>query len=344
MLVTIGLVLLWSCEKDTEVITAVPGDLPTLGSSATVLELDPESADQPAVTFNWSAVDVQWSDNSVAFPIIGYVLQLSLEEDNFQRLLLSKDTEGTSVQFTHEELNTALIGRQKEAGTQVSVKARLRVTIAANRLEYTNIIDMTMTPYDDEVMLPSLWIAGSLNGWSHSDNYRVASINSDEQYEGYIFFDDTNTAFKFSTQAHWDDTNYGHGGTNQLDDDGDAGNLTLPAPGYYLLEANTSALTWSATEVIWGIIGDAAGGWGDHDDVSMTYDAEDRVWRATTTMSPGEWKFRANSGWDINFGVGEGEGLLAYGGDNFELEEGGTYLITLDLSNPGRYRYTLERP
>lgn len=338
MLAAAGLILLWSCEKDTEVITATPGATPTLTASATVLELAEEDADKLAVSFDWSAVAVQWSNQDVATPIIRYVLQLSLEEDNFQALLTSKDTEGTSVQFTHKELNTALIEKKKATGQPAAVKARLQVVIAPNRLEYTNIIDMRITPYDDYVMLPSLWLAGQFNGWSHSDDYRVGSLNSDNHYEGYNYFG-SGTAFKFSSQANWDGTNYGDGGVGKLSTTG--GDLNVPALGYYLLKADIGALTWSATKVTWGLIGAAVGSWDN--DVAMTYDAEERVWKVTTNLVSGEWKFRANGQWDINFGPGDGPGFLSYGTEsNLTIEEGGTYEVTLDLRDPGYYKYTLE--
>lgn len=341
MMAVITLVVAWSCEKDDEVITATPGPIPTLAASATVLELTPDDAERTVVTFDWEKVDVTWSNNEVATPIIRYTVQIARKGNNFQSVLLTKDTDEISTSVQGAEINAALLQNGGVAGVPEALEARLQVTIAPNRIEYSNIIDMTVTPYDDYVMLPSLWIAGSFNNWSHTDQHRVASLNSDENYEGYLYLPDDNTEFKFSSQANWNGTNYGDGGTNRLNTDG--GNLLLPAAGYYLLKVNTETLTWSATEVTWGLIGDAIGGWGDTDDVQMTYDAEAKTWKVTTDMSAGQWKFRANGSWDINFGPGAGPGTLAYGAENnFEIETPGTYLITLDLNDPGYYKYSIE--
>jgi hypothetical protein len=68
----------------------------------------------------------------------------------------------------------------------------------------------------------------------------------------------------------------------------------------------------------------------------MTFDPAANLWTATATMGVGEFKFRANNGWDINLG-GDLQNL-SYGGDNIAVTEAGTYLVTLDLSNPVAYK------
>lgn len=336
------LTLIWSCKKEGEIITVSTGEVPTLAASATVLVLDNEDADGQALSFDWDTYQVSWSNDAVATPIIGYTLQLAKAGDNFQNILLSRDTDETAASFTNRDINTALISAQASPGEVTALQARLRVTIAANRQEYSNTIDLQVTPYDDVVSFPSLYLAGGFNGWSHSEDFRVASVGSDNNYEGYIYFPDPNTEFKFSSVAGWEGTNYGAGGPDALDSDGGASNLSVALPGYYLLKANTEELTWSATATTWGLIGDAVGGWNAGDDVVLTYDPENRVWRGTVTMVPGTWKFRANGGWDLNLGSGGQAGVLAYGGPDFNAEVGGTYVITLDLSNAGQYTYTIE--
>lgn len=62
----------------------------------------------------------------------------------------------------------------------------------------------------------------------------------------------------------------------------------------------------------------------------MTFDPETQIWSVTTELSDGEFKFRANDGWDINLGGRIND--LSFGGDNIIIESG-TYTITLDLSD-----------
>ena len=240
-----------------------------------------------------------------------------------------------------KELNEALIAAKYDPGETANLESRLRVAIAANRMAYSNIINLTAIPYEDVVRYPSLYVAGGFNGWSHGDDFRVGSADDNGQYEGYVNFPDDNTEFKFSSIAGWDGINYGDGGGTMLSTDGGAGNLKATEAGYYLLKANTGALTWSATKTTLGLICEAVGSWDT--DVPMTYNPDTRLWTTTVAMTSSEWKFRANSGWDINFGASEKAGLLAYGGGNFTVEDAGTYTITLDLTNAGYYTYSIEK-
>lgn len=336
------LLLAGACKKEGETITLSTGDVPTLAASATDVALSKESEALGAVTFEWGDYPVSWSNDKVATDVVGYTIQISRAGNNFQNVLLSRDTDSRTVMFTHKEFNDALIAAQIEAGVPTNLEARLRVGVAANRLSYSNTINLQITGYDDVVALPALYLAGGFNGWSHSENFRVVSYNFDDNYEGYANFPDPDTEFKFSSVAGWDGTNYGDGGSDKLDTDGGASNLKVADAGYYLLKANTADLTWSATKTEWGIIGDAAGGWGDNDDVALTYHAESGTWRAEVAMVAGPWKFRANGGWTINLGAAAQPGVLAYGGGDFSLEAGGTYLVILDLSNPDEFTYSIE--
>lgn len=336
------LILAGACKKEGDLVTVSTGDVPALASSATTVALNKESEELGALTFEWNEYQVSWSNDAVATDVTNYTLQISRAGNNFQNVLLSRDTEARAVTFTHKEINEALIAAQIEPGTTTDLEARLRISLAANRNEYTNTINLQITGYEDIVALPTLYLAGGFNGWSHSEDFRVVSFNHDDNYEGYVNFADPDTEFKFSSVAGWDGTNYGDGGDNNLDTDGGAGNLQVADAGYYLLKANIADLNWSATKTDWGMIGDAIGGWGDGDDIALAYDAETRTLRAEVAMSPGPWKFRANGGWDINLGGGDQPGALAYGGSDFNLEVGGTYLVILDLSNPDQYSYSIE--
>ncbi|NJM81017.1 MAG: hypothetical protein HC854_17960 [Flavobacterium sp.] len=63
---------------------------------------------------------------------------------------------------------------------------------------------------------------------------------------------------------------------------------------------------------------------------------------SATTFCHGEFKFRANNGWDLNLGGDpDGDGSMNYGGPNLTVPTAGTYLIELNLSNPRQYTYTL---
>jgi hypothetical protein len=60
----------------------------------------------------------------------------------------------------------------------------------------------------------------------------------------------------------------------------------------------------------------------------MSWDPVHGVFTVTLDLVAGEWKFRANDGWDYNFGGSLT--ALTVGGDNIAVAEAGNYTITLD--------------
>lgn len=88
------------------------------------------------------------------------------------------------------------------------------------------------------------------------------------------------------------------------------------------------------------MIGSATdGGWDNS--TPMTYNSTSKVWSVTTTLKADEFKFRANNGWDINLGGDLNN--LSYGGDNIKITEAGTYKVSLDLSDPTKYKATVVK-
>jgi hypothetical protein len=75
----------------------------------------------------------------------------------------------------------------------------------------------------------------------------------------------------------------------------------------------------------------------------MTYDPTDRSWNITVNLVDGEIKFRANDGWDLNYGDTGSNALLEAGGDNIKIPSDGLYAIKLYLDKPD-YTYSIARP
>lgn len=187
---------------------------------------------------------------------------------------------------------------------------------------------------DDIVEFPILSLPGSMNNWDAATKENViTSIKSDGKYEGYIYLD-ANAEFKIadgSWDVNWgstDATTLVAGGANITPTDGE---------GCYLIKAEPEALKMSLLQTKWSIIGAAVGGWEEANDVVLTWNADKGLFEATVNMAADEWKFRANGGWDYNYGD-NGSGGLAHNGSNFKLDEAGTYYITLDLvTRAGNY-------
>jgi len=182
-----------------------------------------------------------------------------------------------------------------------------------------------------------IYEAGVNNGWG-SNEVPLYSPDGDGIYKGFVYaqedsWTDGKGAFKFRGGAdNWDNGNYGTGTLNDdgltgtLVDDGNSGNI-MPAPGYYLAEVNLATMTFALTPITTiGIVGPAqAGGWSD--DTDMTYNKDTGAWEATIELAADELKFRANDGWDINWG-GDVDNLTQ-GGANLKIAEAGTYFIQL---------------
>jgi hypothetical protein len=163
-----------------------------------------------------------------------------------------------------------------------------------------------------------------MNGWkADTEDNILVDLTKSGTYKGWVYASGDDE-FKFALGS-WDE-NWGCA-------DIEAGTLVAggdnikPAAGMYYITANLDDLKATFLRTDWGIIGDAVGGWGEADDVMMTWNAEKKVYEATVTMSAGGFKFRANHGWDYNLG---GADALTQNGDNITVEAG-TYYITLDL-------------
>ena len=72
----------------------------------------------------------------------------------------------------------------------------------------------------------------------------------------------------------------------------------------------------------------------------MEYDPDTELWTVTTTLEA-KLQVQSNDGWDIN--VGGSLNNLVNDGDNITVAEAGTYLITLDLTDPTAYSATMVK-
>jgi hypothetical protein len=230
--------------------------------------------------------------------------------------------------------DTALEGELQADGGNLKVEEPGWVKITLDMMEYKYFIEVI-----GEMNL-TLYAPGGHQEWSPETAPTLYSRNFDFKYEGYVYFADENTEFKFTSQPDWGGTNYGDGGEGGiLSDDGGAGNLKITEPGYYKLNVDLSVLpfTYTAVATDWGVIGNATpGGWDN--DTDMTYDPETGIWSVTLDLIDGAFKFRANDGWDINLGGDLNN--LSYNGSDIPITEG-NYTITLDLSNPQQYSATI---
>jgi hypothetical protein len=330
---------LFACEKDEDRVVVKQGTAPALTASSSSLVLSKEAANQEAVALSWTPSEYGFN------AAVKYTLQFAKKGSNFaepQNLELANNRE---KKYTNAELNSLLNQMELTPGAAGEVEARVKSEIAASiEPVYSNVLTLTATPYADIIEYASIYVPGGYQGWSPDKADKLSSVANDKKYEGYIYFPDAVNEFKITPAPNWDNDfgDTGDGTTGLLKEKGN--NLKITGAGYYRLNADLNGLTWSATKTTWGVIGSATStGWGADQD--LIYDPAAKVWKATLPLKAGgEIKFRANDEWKIDMGDNKpANGLLKYGGENIPVKEEGQYEVTLNLSIPGNYSYSLKK-
>lgn len=183
----------------------------------------------------------------------------------------------------------------------------------------TWIVTLDMNNLSYSVGKPVLYMAGDANGWKQID---VLNSEDGVNFKGYMYLNQN--GFKFCSQPNWDGTNYGA----DFDTAPDAGNIVIAEEaGFYQVDVDLSAKTYTLTPFTIGIIGNATPkGWDG--DTNMTYKPEERCWELKgVTLSDGEMKFRHTNDWSLSWG-GELDNLTTQNGPNIVVAAG-TYDIKL---------------
>lgn len=316
----------FSCKKDEVQVIAGKGTTPNLTTSTNTLTLEEASAANKAVSFNWNEAEFGYA------AAINYTLQISFKDSAFRRFTSVGLGTTLAKDFTVGDFNTLLLGAKYSAGTAQSVWVRVLAQVTDSLYSFSDTVKLTVTPYKTKRVInyPALYVPGGYQGWAPGDPTiaRLFSVASNGSYQGYVQLPDAANLFKFTPAPNWNSEYGAATAPGKLQQVG-GGNLEIDGSGYYLVKANTKQLTWSSTLENWGIIGDAAGGWGDNDDVMFDFDPVEQVLHKTLPLKVGGVKFRTNHLWTLQLGEG-----AAYGGGNITIDKAGTYEIILDLRVP----------
>lgn len=275
--------------------------------------------DDPVFTITIKAAE----DADTWFAIVGENELSEVAAGNWDNVLgTTKGNGNNAYDGTVERLDTRanIKAADKTAGdcsfkVPASTGAKY-IQIEINMLDYTYKI----TPL---AFQPTMYVAGDGNGWTN--NWKVydylTTSTYDGNYDGYMYL---GKEFKICSETSWNGTNYG----KDFSTAGDAANMTVPdGEGYYKMHVNFLSKSVELTKITRiGVIGDATpDGW--NSDQAMTYNKTDRCWEIKNiTLTNGTIKFRANNGWDINWGGKKDK--LTQGGDNIAVSAG-TYSIKL---------------
>ncbi|MDW3211298.1 MAG: SusE domain-containing protein [Reichenbachiella sp.] len=328
-------VLFGACEDEVEkvAISSNP-EGPTLsGPGDGGMEFEKDEAAE-SIEYTWTEADYGF-DASVT-----YFVQIAMD-DSFAgaaNIVSSQELNGSAVVG---DINGILLSWGLPIDEQATIKARVFSTVNTNvDTIFSTVSDYTVTPYETLIDYPMIYVPGAYQGWSPGDeNGRLYSYGFNSVYEGILRIVDganPSSSFKVTPEANWDNawggvlTADGSKFTGSLDPSG--GDYSIDA-GTYMVTVDVSALTIELEKTDdWGIIGDATpNGWSDPD-TDMMYNGQRQVWEITTALTDGFLKFRANDGWDLNYGDDEPDGTIDGGGSDIAVTAG-NYTIRLDLNN-----------
>jgi len=339
----LGFLVFNSCEDSVGPNVNSNEDSPTLTShnGGESYVLNQENADENLLTLKWQAPDFGFS------AAITYFIELDPDGSDFDNAATLIETNRDSVTLTVQEVNTRLISAGIPSGVQSEINMRIRAHVndsVEDRI--SEIFMLAFTPYAVVIDFPEIYVAGGYQSssgytadWSPADAPPLTSTEDNDQYEGYVYFSNGGSEYKFTAERNWDNGDWG-GSAGSLEAGGS--NLVIDDAGYYKMNVNLNDLTFTTLNTTWGMIGAATPvGWEPEQDLQMEYNQADKVWRVTTDLTTGEFKFRANNAWDLDYGDDGGNGTLERGAANISVAEAGNYTVTLDLSSVP-YSYSLE--
>lgn len=345
-------IVIWSCEDDIELVQ-VSSDSGVSAVINTPLNNDnfvlnfAETQTNPAITISWERANYETP------VVISYTVEFASTGTDFAEPIIATVTTNTSHVMTITELNDAASDAGLQPFTEGSLDIRIKSDIGTQNVlpQYSAPVTILVTPFTTE--LPTIAVPGNHQGdWDPPTAPLLASEAFGEtNYEGYVWLDgehkfvgpDSNGDFNWGN-VDWGDASGVNGSYTQLLVEDGEGNIGAPSgAGYYYIQADTEALTYS--EILynnWGLIGSATPDNWDSDQ-DMTYDADSKTWRITLELSAEEIKFRANDNWDWAYGDNGADGFLesAGGSANIAVPNSGNYTVVLDLSTPREYTYTL---
>ncbi|CAL2084842.1 starch-binding outer membrane protein SusE/F [Tenacibaculum sp. 190524A05c] len=189
----------------------------------------------------------------------------------------------------------------------------------------------------------SLGIVGSAyNDWGATPDFMLEYDQYSDVFRGIVTLLDGEMKFRMNND--WA-VNYGDDGADGSLEEGSA-NITTTAGNYIVtVDLNNKTYTLEQIDNIWGLVGGAYNDWGATPDAQFTRDWSrpfDDIWiLRDVTLIDGEYKFRSNNDWAVNYGDNGGDGVLEEGGANLSTTAG-TFTFVLDFSDPANPTYTKQ--
>ena len=348
------------CQKPEMVQIAAPEDVvaPVLEAVEGPVEITPSNMVDGKVAFTWSLADFG------VLTQVNYSLEAATAANPSAKVTITSgitaDADALAAgeltsEVAYEALNAILFNDLKlNDGVAEDVIFTVGAKVGEYAPVYSNAITVSCKVTAAEKQYPKLTVAGSYayNSWTPGKGQYVYDFEGlDTKYSGVIDFGEDVSAlnFKFVGES-W--------GTNEFsvpsgaEQTPEAAELALVAGGGDNIAAYTTYRYYSLTldkatpKVIknfgfnsLGVIGDATPtGWDA--DTDMQFNPEKQRFYVDITLVDGTIKFRADDGWDVNWGGAEG--VLASGADNIPVSAG-DYRIYVNLNDPANPTYELNK-
>jgi len=362
LLAVVGLSLFTSCKDDND-------SNPVLGTPTTFALNTPAYSTVPVDLATSTEIPFTWSSPDYGFPVEAeFQLEASID-GNFTVSVEQADADESGATIPNyvalptiftgghgtipcSALAVALnkMGNWEEGMTPATqtmvVRASAKTKNAGATPIYSNTVNIIVVP-SNEPAPPSwplyIFEIGNESGWATA--HELCSPAQDGIYQGFYWLDG---GFKFKPNADnwdgdWGQDPAGAYGTLVVDGEEDCNDPGKSFPdqaqpaGFYQVNVDLNEMTWNIVAItnisIIGGFNDWAG------DVEMTYNKDEGCWECTTSEVEGEYKFRANHDWAINWGGSVDN--LEQDGANLN-SDGGKHTYKLYISYAGNHKVVIE--
>lgn len=316
--------VLASCSDDTTPVLALQQAATLNAITPAEVTINKDNSGEAFPTISWEKA------NYGRGAVVDYTVTLTNTDAN-KSVVLANGTNQTELSYTKGDMNAILESIGAYPGKTYNFTVSLKSSVYdAYENDAANTVSFQATPYDpnvDNVDWNYAYVAVNYPDWDVTKAYVIGDPDGDGTYQGYVQFDDA------CTYAVLD------GKTLEPISEGNS----VDSKGFREISLNEDGDFNVSEPTTWGLIGDCtSNGW--NSDTQMEYDPDTRLWTCTTSMVVGNdgFKFRANSGWDINLGSDGTENGLAANGSNLNVPKDHAYKVTLNLTNAGKYTYSLE--
>jgi hypothetical protein len=341
ILIGLAIAVVSACKKDKLTTVASNITAPVLTSPTDGTAIAVTTAD------TGQALKITWAvPNYGVSAVVSYFVQADSVGNNFSKNVnLGNLASATSLSLSYGTFNSKLLsGLNLAPNAAATIELRVGSAIYGKDTVYSKPVKIALTT----LQLNQLWLPGSYENYSPATAPTIPGGTNPTMYEGYVYFNAAGN-FKFTSAPDYNHINYGDGGNGKLTTDGNAGGIGYPSAGVYKLNADITALTYSAVLInSFGVIGTATPqAW--NASTPMTYNTTTGLWTVTVALVPGALKFRANDAWDINYGPADTNaltGTLIFNDPGaITITDAGNYTVTLDMtqSKSKTYNYTVVK-